>query len=389
MRIDTTNTNLFNSGSALNSRINSLSGYGDGAFAAITNLTTTGSTINSRLIDISGTMVGIQTFTGAKTFSGVTYFSTNSGNYISGAYINLQSSPVLSNANATGQAILNIRANSTRTILHQTDGLGASFTYQPGLIERQNISYLFTTGLTNINFNFNSKLRNVTTIPGNIFRPGVSITPNNYYGGMKKLLMTGWATGVGTTGVSFGIAPQSVSDMQFFRGQGIDRDQFGGFYYKTRFAIGDMGPGLPGTLRAFIGMSSLVDNLVITGLTSGARRQTDLLGIGFDSGDSNWFFMHNSGATVNATKFSLGSSYSNLTRSGNVLEFTMYATPNSGVGFYANIANSGTTFGTGYYTTTNIPSVTTLLGPNISIGTPELSGAVELALNSIYIESFL
>ena len=249
---------------------------------------------------------------------------------------------------------------------------------------------MFTTGSTdNINFNFNSKLRNVTTIPGHIFRPGFSITPNNYYGGMRKLLMTGFSPGIGTTGVYFGITPQSVSDMQFFRGQGVGRDQFGGFYYKARFALGDMGPSFPGTLRAFIGMSSLVDNLVITGLTSGARRQTDLLGIGFDSGDSNWFFMHNSGATVNATKFSLGSSYSNLTRSGNVIEFTMYATPNSGVGFYANIANSGTIFGTGYYATTNIPSGATLLGPNISIGTPELAGPLELGINSIYIESFL
>lgn len=330
--------------------------------------------------EIAGLTTGAQTFSGVKTFNNTINFGSN--NYISGNYINLQTTPVLNRSSNTGQILLNTKSYGIRSVLNQTDGFGNSFAYQPSLIDKNNISYYFanagSTGTNNINFTVNT-LVNANAV--NI-RRAINIGTTSYFDATKRIGYTG-NTGINSPS-SYGIAPAQSADMLYFRGV----SGYGGFYLEARFGIGEMTGTVAGKARAFMGMSSLTNALVTT--TQPSLRATDLLGIGFDSGDNNWFFMHNSGTSASATKISLGSNYTNLIKSGNVLELSVYAIPDSGVGFYANIANSGTIYETGYYTTTNIPARTTLLGPNFSVYNSESTvGSLEFIINGIYLESFI
>jgi len=317
---------------------------------------------------------------GLNIISGNINFSPT--NYISGNYINLRSTSILTGTNKTGEALLSIRAGSTRSILNQTDGFGASFSYQPGLIERNNMSYYFanagSASANNINLSLNTVINgNATNI-----RKAINIGTTSYFDATKRIGYTGNPSA--STPSSYGLTPATASDLLYFRGT----NGYGGFYMKARFGLGDMSATIPGKARAFIGMSDIVSPAVVCSTQPSLRAQ-NLLGMGFDSGDNNWFFIHNSGATANATKISLGN-YTNLIKSGNILELSIYATPDSGVGFHANIANSGNIYETGYYTTTNIPPTTTLLGPNLSVYNSDATvGGLELVVNGIYLESFL
>ena len=162
---------------------------------------------------------------------------------------------------------------------------------------------------------------------------------------------------------------------------------FGGFYYKARFGIGDIDTNITGKTRGFVGLANLVGASVASNQPS--TRAIDLIGIGYDSGDGTWFFMHNSGATANATKVSLGSNYNCTTKSGNFIEFSMYALPESGVGFHANIANSGITYNTGYYATTNLPALGATMAPHVSLWSPAIpTNTLEFCFNGLYIESY-
>ena len=98
--INTVATNLASTGSTLNTKINSLSGYSDGRFATITNLATTGSTLDTKINSLSGNLTStyatitnlastgstlntkIDNLSGYSnnTFTTITSFSTFTGN---------------------------------------------------------------------------------------------------------------------------------------------------------------------------------------------------------------------------------------------------------------------------------------------------------------------
>ena len=318
---------------------------------------------------------GNQTISGNKTFNGNINFGKS--NYISGNYINLQSTPVLTGLTTTGQAVLSIRALTTRSILNQSDGFGASFSYQPGLIERNNISYYLPTSnsIAINNFNF---VTNTAMSAGN--RSARSIGSSSFFDSTRRVSYTGTAAGTAGSNIQLGIYNATAADKQWFRGT----NGYGGFYFKSKFGIGDMDNAITGKIRGFVG---LADTSATVTNTQPSNRTFDLAGIGFDSGDLNWYFMHTA-TNNNPTKVSLGQNYSNLVKSGNFIEFSMYATPDGGVGFYANIMNSGLVYETGYYATGNIPNTTVLMGPNLTLGTPDISGLLEFSINGVYIESF-
>jgi len=290
-------------------------------------------------------------------------------NLVNGNYIRLNNSPVILNTGTTGEVFLHLRANSTRPILSQSEFSGVTFAYQPSFIDKNSIVHLYAkNGLTATdNFGFGSLNPMGTATARNV-------TGTNFYAATKRV-------GYATTSSSTAVGVRDDGPPQWMRGG----SGFGGFYFKSRFGIGEMDGALSAKCRGFVGLTTLIGNI----LTSNpSTRNVDMLGIGFDSGDSTWSFFHNSGAN-NSTKVPLVN-YDCTNKSGNFIEFTMYAMPSSGVGFHANIANSGNTFSTGYYATTNLPALGTMMAPNVSLYHSSLISVtgIELDINGLYIESY-
>jgi hypothetical protein len=291
-------------------------------------------------------------------------------NTLSGSYIVLTNSPIILNTGTTGEAFLHLRANSTRPILSQSEFSGITFAYQPSFIDKNSIVHLYAkNGVTATdNFGFGS-LNTMGTVTAR------TVTGTNFYAATKRV---GYATNTLATAVGF----RDDGFPQWMRGG----SGFGGFYFKSRFGIGEMDAAIAGKSRGFIGVTSFIGNILNT---NPSVRNVDLLGIGFDSGDSTWSFFHNSGANA-STKVPL-INYDCTKSSGNFIEFTMYAMPSSGVGFHANIANSGNTFSTSYYATTNLPALGTNMTPNLSLYHPitiSSTNGIALDINGTYIESY-
>jgi hypothetical protein len=292
-------------------------------------------------------------------------------NLLSGNYIRFSNSPVILTSGATGEALLHIRANSTRPILSQSEYSGVNFAYQPSFIDKNSIVHLYARNgsTTTDNFGFGN-LNPLGTVTAK------NVTGSSFYAATKRI-------GYTTTSLSTAVGIREDGSPQWMRGG----SGFGGFYFKSRFGIGEMDAAISGKTRGFIGLTSLSGANILT--SNPSARQVDILGVGFDSGDNTWSFMHNSGATVTATKIPLAN-YDCINRSGSIIEFSMYAIPSSGVGFHVNIANSGNTYATGYYTTTNLPALGVTMTPVLSLyhtNTTSVSG-IGLDINGLYIESY-
>lgn len=294
-------------------------------------------------------------------------------NTLSGSYITLTNSPVILNSGTTGEALLHLRANSTRPILAQSEFSGVTFAYQPSFIDKQSINYIYAkNGATTYDsFGFGS-ISDAGTLTAR------NINGTNFFSATKRI-----GYNVPTLGTVSSLGLRENTTLSWMRGG----SGFGGFYFKARFGIGDIDASIAGKTRGFVGLANLIGSNMPSSQPS--TRAIDLIGIGYDSGDNNWFFMHNSGATANATKVSLGSNYNCTTQSGNFIEFSMYAMPSSGVGFHVNIANSGITFQTGYYATTNLPALGTVMAPHAALWSPAIpTNTLEFCLNGLYIESY-
>jgi len=296
-------------------------------------------------------------------------WSTGYLNTLSGSYLRLTNSPVILNTSTTGDALLHIRANSTRPILAQSEFSGVTFAYQPSFIDKNSIVHLYARNGSTTTDNFGFGSLNPAGTP-----TARAVTGTNFYAATKRI-------GYTTTSLLTAVGIRDDGSPQWMRGA----SGFGGFYFKSRFGIGEMDGAISGKTRGFIGMTSLLGNILSN---NPSARGVDMLGMGFDSGDSTWSFFHNSGAS-NSTKIPLVN-YNCTTKSGNFIEFSMYALPESGVGFHANIANSGNSYATGYYATTNLPALGTLMTPNLSLyhtNTVSVTG-IALDINGVYIESY-
>jgi hypothetical protein len=297
-------------------------------------------------------------------------WSTGYLDTLSGSYIRLNNSPVIINSGTTGEALLHLRANSTRPILAQSEFSGVTFSYQPSLIDKNSILHLYPRNGVAVTDHFGWGTLNTVGVA-----TARAVTGTNFYAATKRIAYT-------TTTLGQAVGFRDDGFPQWMRGG----SGFGGFYLKSRFGIGRMDAAISGRSRGFIGVTSLIGNILSN---NPSTRGVDMLGIGFDSGDSTWSFLHGSGSN-NSTKIPLRN-YDCTISSGNFIEFTMYAIPSSGVGFHANIANSGNTFSTGYYATTNLPALGTMMVPNASLyhpnGIPSVSG-IALDMNGFYIESY-
>ena len=456
-----------------------LSGYNllTGISNVATNLRASGKYVEDEVTQLSGISVfttGNQLIFGDKIITGNLFLNT-------GFYINISTGTqtittgylggFTSNVKQTGQAFLSLYAPEYyRSTLRQQDGFGTDFTYQPSFADKTNIFCLRAKSTTlgnmqpissvpyttigDINLAFSAVPSSGATLTGMV--PGFSRVgnipigaPRNIFDSIPRFSMTGGSPNA-TIGVQFGFSgsglfgpgsnplPVGGSTFQFIRGTG---DPFfggyGGFYFKSIFGLGHMDPFMLTSLStgysrcsAFIGMWDGTCNDVaasnggaVSGFainSSGTANKANIMGIGFNSGDKFWSFVHNDNVGL-PTYYNLGSNYPTYIPSGAFIKFSMTAIPNSGVGFFASIIGSGNRADISYLTYNNLPIANIPLSPNISFGLPgsqSLSGIygplgavyspnnsvigtsgslgagnlppiLEACINSLYIESFL
>lgn len=163
--------------------------------------------------------------------------------------------------------------------------------------------------------------------------------------------------------------------LQWFRGIGA----LGGFHFVCRFGPAT-GNTANATRRGFVGFTSLLTaptNVDPSGLAN-------VLGVGCDSADANYFIMYKSG-TAAATRVDTGITKSATDRT-KVFELAMFAPPGgTSLQFEFNDLTTGAVFR--HTATTNLPAATTLLAPLGYYSVGGVSSVVGMALMSLYIET--
>lgn len=135
----------------------------------------------------------------------------------------------------------------------------------------------------------------------------------------------------------------------------------------------------PSTQRCFVGLSSLTAAPTDVQPSS----LTNMMGVGHDAADTNWFIMYNDG-TATATKVDTG--IARPTADNQLLEIIIYCKPNdTTVYFQFTELVAGTTFSTS--TTTDIPASTQFLSPRGYKSVGGTSSTVGLGVVSLYTEA--
>lgn len=111
----------------------------------------------------------------------------------------------------------------------------------------------------------------------------------------------------------------------------------------------------------------------------------NIIGVGTDATDSTLVVMHNDGSGT-ATRISLGANFPDHTLSVDMYELVLFCAPNtSTVGYQVTRLNTGDV-ATGTITT-DLPSSTTLLGPQVMRNNGATALAVGIDMVSLYIET--
>ncbi len=202
-----------------------------------------------------------------------------------------------------------------------------------------------------------------------------SLASTNIYtstAGVEILVTTAAASAV--AGFRIGTA---AAGLQYWRGNATG---LGGFTTIVRFGAATGTTGITSD-RMFVGMSSSTAAPTDVNPSS----QTNILGVGYDSTDTNWQIMYNDGSGT-ATKVDTGIAAPTADRS-NLYEIAIFAAPNSStVSFqFTNLAPGGSTYSTS--TTTDIPSTTTFMTLRGYHSVGGTSSVVGFGLTSIYSET--
>lgn len=172
-----------------------------------------------------------------------------------------------------------------------------------------------------------------------------------------------------TAGSSAGFRQGSV---QFFR----STNPWGGFHKVTRFAEGTV----VADSRCFVGLHAS------TGAIGNVNPSTllNIIGMGFDSGETNWSIMHNDGAGV-ATKISLGANFP-CNQTTDAYELSIFAPPGQS-SVWVQVDRLGTAFSTTVQITTDLPALGTMLAVHIWTNNGPTAATKTIVLVSMYIET--
>lgn len=156
----------------------------------------------------------------------------------------------------------------------------------------------------------------------------------------------------------------------------------GGFFFVCRFGLAT---GVAtSTRRAFVGL------MASTAAPTDVNPSTNvnMCGMGLDTGDANWSFMHND-AVGAATKIDLGVGFAKATadRTG-VYEIAMFCAPNGTEIFYECTDQVDGSVVTGSVTT-DLPVNTTFLTQKMYASVGGTSSVIGIMLSSLYIETDL
>ena len=166
------------------------------------------------------------------------------------------------------------------------------------------------------------------------------------------------------------------STPKYFLGSGSG---FGGFTFVNRFGP-SRGVAADATRRFFVGFTSS------TGAPTDVDPSTiaNCLGVGADSADTNWQFMHRTG-TGAVVKVDTGISKL-VADATEAYEVAMFTAPNSGIVSMEFTRMSDNTIAT-YTAVSSIPVNTTLLAPRGNASVGGTSSAIGISLISLYIET--
>ena len=154
----------------------------------------------------------------------------------------------------------------------------------------------------------------------------------------------------------------------------------GGYSYIARFGISSA--STVAGQRSFVGL--LATAVALTNLEPSANTSIAMLGFGVDSGGSSWTFMHGNGTSV--TKDTLTGTFPARNLSVNMFEARIFCKPNDTTIYYSlEVLGGGSLYeGTA---TTNIPSNTTFLSPQIWTNNATTALACAIDVVSQYIET--
>lgn len=163
----------------------------------------------------------------------------------------------------------------------------------------------------------------------------------------------------------------------FARIFGGDAVGLGGYTVRIRCAF----PSAVGAQRGFAGVTSSTG---ATAATSTVAALTNMIGIGFESTETN-LYMYSNDAAGSASRVNLGTDFP--ISSTSVFDLTLFSAPNSGtVGYRVDRLDADVTSAEGTLTT-DLPASTTFLAPHVWINNGGTASAVQMDLMRIYLET--
>lgn len=183
-----------------------------------------------------------------------------------------------------------------------------------------------------------------------------------------------------TTAAATAVAGWRDTAAKYFMGTA----PLGGFFFVCRFGP-SRGNAANSTKRMFVGFSSL------TGAPTDVQpssTETNAIGIGCDSGDANFQFIHRNGSAA-ATKIDLGTPFAKATSDNSTAyELAMFCPP-GGTTVQWMVTNLGTGDVVTGTASTNLPASSTLLAPRGWISVGGTSSVIGISLIGLYIETDL
>lgn len=197
-----------------------------------------------------------------------------------------------------------------------------------------------------------------------------NVATTNFFTSLRRIGYVSAATAGAAAGARSNV-------LQFWRG---NTSGAGGFRFITRFGISDAA-AVAGS-RMFVGLIGLATPI---NASQTVAAQINIVGIGHEAGDSTFRIYYNDG-TSTASIIDLGSNFPCTGRSTDAYELALFAPPNASfINYQVTKLNPDiTTTGT---LTTDIPASTQLLAPQLWRGNGATTLAVGLDLISLYIET--
>lgn len=177
---------------------------------------------------------------------------------------------------------------------------------------------------------------------------------------------------------STAVAGLQGSSKQYGRG---DIDRVGGVTMYVRFGP-SIGIDTATTYRMFCGFIRTTSSPS----DSDPSGQTDCVGVGIDTADTNLQFMHND-ASGSATKVDLGANFvRDIVPQTKMYQLILHCKAN-GDSYYYNFTDLSSNVTTSGSVSSDIPAKTTLLTPRLYISVAGVTTAIGMAIADIFIES--